>query len=361
MNTCRSCGFENMRGAETCTRCGARLVWDGVASAADFHPPRATKRQKYLLGMRRAMDRTLGRGTAESASAAAKRYSPIGAWRSLPPDNRIAALLSFVPGLGHLYLGRTRQAAIFFVSWLVVLGGYLDVYPTYRVLVNCALVAVIFFAFLSASQIAHFHPVPEGRFVFCGCVACLLAVGVYYASGVFREGAEEPIWYHVAHDLPLIGLQAGDAITLGQGLGIGDVVLTRTPIGRAIRMRGSNIALGGLYFAVLLGGEGTLLEVSANGTFVNGRPIAGSFTEHLAIPKNINHSVRAGKGQVLVFPVMPIRILDSQDFENATLFRESMVAGRIDYVQRGLFRQMPLDPVDIFAEGAMSYYSGGPP
>lgn len=123
--TCRSCGFENMKNAKTCARCGARLVWSGAKRKADFRPSRLRKGRMY-----RWRDRF-----DEFVQWCVLRFTARVPWYSvlnrMPPDNRFWTLVSIIPGAGQFFQGRVVRGAVLFIIWfvaaLVLVLGHRDI------------------------------------------------------------------------------------------------------------------------------------------------------------------------------------------------------------------------------------------
>lgn len=112
---CRRCGFENMPGLTSCMRCNATLT---VAAPINVHPPRAGwlrifRPIRYRLNAFMESISTSGDWVAEKISI------PI----FMVGLNLILAILSVVPGLGHLLSRRLKQVRWLWPAWLLCLAG----------------------------------------------------------------------------------------------------------------------------------------------------------------------------------------------------------------------------------------------
>lgn len=143
---CPACQFENMDGRERCGRCGARLVWTGLADglegapATRFTPPRSTKgafgrwcervRFRFNHASRQVVWTDKPGGPAAEPG---QRRDPFEGfktpWRTY---GLFAAICSIVPGLGLFVTGRALKALGCVVGWLglmyVLWNGWVPVY-----------------------------------------------------------------------------------------------------------------------------------------------------------------------------------------------------------------------------------------
>ncbi len=108
---CVNCGFENMPGVQACVRCGAPLQV-AQAKAADFMPPRAG-RWKFLRPLKYLHNRILN-------SAPSLPPGLVLPFINFNGTDLLAALLSVVPGLGHLLVRRWRAAGIAILVWFLL-------------------------------------------------------------------------------------------------------------------------------------------------------------------------------------------------------------------------------------------------
>jgi len=114
---CPACGFQNIPGTQRCTRCQAQLLATEPAAAADLSPPRAG-RLKGLRHLVYGLNRFIERRPRPL-------FERLGGWFSaasaVPGAAVAAAILSVVPGLGHLASGRRRAGLVAFLIWLILL------------------------------------------------------------------------------------------------------------------------------------------------------------------------------------------------------------------------------------------------
>lgn len=114
--TCIFCGFENPDSETACFRCGRSLDTDQI----EVVPERLKRgpsnlRWQALLAANQRM-RQLGRKRRGQPLAAETLSEPLDfrAW--------VYALLSLVPGLGHLFAGRRLWAVFWFAVWLLAVA-----------------------------------------------------------------------------------------------------------------------------------------------------------------------------------------------------------------------------------------------
>ncbi|MCC8190763.1 MAG: hypothetical protein LIP77_09035 [Planctomycetes bacterium] len=132
--SCPSCGFENLKSAASCGRCGAKLIWEGRFRKLDFQPPRAPRR--LGAGWQRRIDSWLTR-------LAGGRLSALAVFRRIPPDAWLRGLASAVPGLGIVLGGQVAVGLAFFGVWLVVFLLMLALYPGLFFAIAPSLLALI--------------------------------------------------------------------------------------------------------------------------------------------------------------------------------------------------------------------------
>jgi hypothetical protein len=110
---CPLCGFSNIPGTERCTRCRAQLVATEPAAAADFLPPRAGK-LKGFRPLLYAVNRLVVGRKSRLLARIGRFFDRSG---SVPGEAVAATILSVVPGLGHLAVGRRLGALVAFLGW----------------------------------------------------------------------------------------------------------------------------------------------------------------------------------------------------------------------------------------------------
>ncbi|MBM4032511.1 MAG: hypothetical protein FJ291_12100 [Planctomycetes bacterium] len=110
---CPLCGFANLPGTERCTRCRAQLVATEPSAAADFLPPRAG-RLKGLRPLLYAVNRLVVGRKSRLLARIGRFFDRNG---SVPGEAVAATILSVVPGLGHLAIGRRLGALVAFLGW----------------------------------------------------------------------------------------------------------------------------------------------------------------------------------------------------------------------------------------------------
>jgi hypothetical protein len=111
---CHNCLFQNMPDTVACARCGAPLILDVTNDESSYLPPRAGM-LKGLRPLRYACNRVVDRIPKRIGERVAKLFLPDNV---VPAKHLAATLLSAVPGLGQVFLGRWKAAAIFFFGWL---------------------------------------------------------------------------------------------------------------------------------------------------------------------------------------------------------------------------------------------------
>jgi len=111
---CPSCGFNNMPGTERCARCRAQLTVSAPSSVDDFMPPRAGK-LKGLRGGGYWYNRIVDLLPNAMPGSLGRFFRGEGTMTS---PARAAMVMSVVPGLGHLFSGRRKGAAVAFVVWV---------------------------------------------------------------------------------------------------------------------------------------------------------------------------------------------------------------------------------------------------
>ena len=111
---CQRCSFENMPGLTVCVRCGAVL---DASSPVDVNPPRAG-RSKLFRPIGYWLNRRLRYHVFDMAQAAPERYDV-----KLARERRdlVLAMVSVVPGLGHLLKGELGRIKILWPVWAGVL------------------------------------------------------------------------------------------------------------------------------------------------------------------------------------------------------------------------------------------------
>ncbi len=137
--SCPSCGFFNLPGTERCGRCGARLF---AAQEESFLPRRVGSGERIRRRLWSPFSALAALVAGAGSNRPAAGRGPLGRalWTArvvIQPDPMapllvgsplIAALLSLVPGLGHLYVRRFLGAAILMplgvVSFLVAARFY---------------------------------------------------------------------------------------------------------------------------------------------------------------------------------------------------------------------------------------------
>lgn len=132
--TCRSCGFENMKHATTCARCGARLVWDGARGKRHFQPPRSPHGP---LGRRlsRLAEPVLSRGR-RMRDALGRFVSSFFTARRIPSDALLRAAVSVLPGAGQFLQRRWRRGAVILALWC---AGFIAAYCTHPSFISLAM------------------------------------------------------------------------------------------------------------------------------------------------------------------------------------------------------------------------------
>jgi len=118
----------------------------------------------------------------------------IESWPRIPGDHLIALALSLLPGLGQLYLGERRKAAVFFLTWLApfAIGAYLyHSYPRLLLLLSRFLWAAAMLAHTRAAMDAlkaklHCRTFWEVRIIYIFLIACFATL--YYLIGSALQG-----------------------------------------------------------------------------------------------------------------------------------------------------------------------------
>jgi hypothetical protein len=104
---CPRCNFENMPGLRACARCYTVL---DAAEAVQVEPPRAGRLTRPFRPMRYWLNRLLGRTVGAPAEAVLARVPRL--------DGFLLALLSVIPGLGHVWQGRFLNALPRVLAWV---------------------------------------------------------------------------------------------------------------------------------------------------------------------------------------------------------------------------------------------------
>ncbi len=117
---CERCSFENLPGLDRCARCQAVLV---VREPVDVIPPRAG-RTKIVRPILYWLVARLAPGINTQRWEHAFRGAVLGL------GGFLAAVVSVVPGLGHLLLRSLHKIYIFLIAWAGLLGIGLLFYAT---------------------------------------------------------------------------------------------------------------------------------------------------------------------------------------------------------------------------------------
>lgn len=174
---CPICKFQNMPDEEICTNCKALLKAYGIPA----FPPR-TKRFKHILNslnkIRMLFDSYSPVFEIEAEEKKAREpidiigtikfilnpENPAQFWRR---NRWIAAILSVIPGLGHLFLRQFRTALFFFLSFIIFILLYIVVPDTFFcILLRGGIIGTMLISILTASPIDFLIPrTPSNRLV----------------------------------------------------------------------------------------------------------------------------------------------------------------------------------------------------
>lgn len=150
--TCRSCGFENMRGSKTCFRCGAILVWEmPPLEARDALPPRAGRGGLFSRAriLRRRLRET---GPARSLTSWRRATGEVIDGFSLTTGFWNGLKWSVIPGLWHCRVGQGKRGKWFLGVWAGALALMYATYPSvFSNLMSLALPAAHFAAVFDAT------------------------------------------------------------------------------------------------------------------------------------------------------------------------------------------------------------------
>lgn len=215
--TCPHCAWENPESQATCFRCGQELDLSHV----EVEPPR--RRSAPWV------ERFLARWARHRRPSGDSRLAAVG-----------SALLSLVPGLGHLALGEPRRAAFLLAIYaavaVVAMGG---AFPTLADWVTRP----------------HWLPVSVHAWIMADAYATrlrqggtrlgrpevfavtLVALGLLFAPALARTGGgDEHLRLYV--DLPVAGLRSGDVLRVDpaprERHRVGDLVIHELPGGRVV-------------------------------------------------------------------------------------------------------------------------------
>ncbi|MBN1593140.1 MAG: hypothetical protein JW941_07850 [Candidatus Coatesbacteria bacterium] len=137
---CPNCEWESVPGTKTCPVCG----FDFNARPLDrTYPPRAGRKGRTSF-----LSRLFG---SQGRRGASKRLEPKRFELSAPVQLRtvLVTCLGFIPGLGHLLLGKPRQAVFFFGIFLTLAG--LSALFWYQPFSNLTALLLVFFPLFSAA------------------------------------------------------------------------------------------------------------------------------------------------------------------------------------------------------------------
>jgi len=174
---CPICKFQNMPDEEICTNCKALLKTYGIPA----FPPRI-KRFKRIINsfnkIRMLFDSYSPVFETEAEEKKAREpidiigtikfilnpENPAQFWRR---NRWIAAILSVIPGLGHLFLRQFRTALFFFLSFTVFILLYIVVPDTFFcILMRGGIIGTMLISILTASPIDFLIPrTPSNRLV----------------------------------------------------------------------------------------------------------------------------------------------------------------------------------------------------
>ena len=172
---CRSCGFENMRGAVRCARCSARLVWEGEIRKGDFRPPPSRWSWRLAAKCGHGLDRAMAR-LRRSGLPVPRRLHFFVIWRKLSRRDYVALVLSVVPGLGCLYKGKALVGVGLFAGWTVcVLGALHAGRPSMAAVEMAAAAFFHFLAVVAAAEPARASGCRGEFWAFCLPVALVMA------------------------------------------------------------------------------------------------------------------------------------------------------------------------------------------
>lgn len=215
--TCPHCGWENADTRTTCFRCNQELDLSGV----QVEPPR-----------RRAapwLERFLARWARHRRPSTDSRGPAV-----------VSALLSLVPGLGHLVLGEPRRAAfalaLYAATALVSLGGALPTLAEWILEPRWLPVSVHawIMADAYATRLRQGGTRPGRPELLAVTLAALLLL--FVPALARAPGADERLRLYV--DLPVAGLQVGDVLRIDptprERLRVGNLVIHALPGGRVV-------------------------------------------------------------------------------------------------------------------------------
>ncbi len=269
---CPSCGFQNMPGIDRCAQCSTSLA--SRQASESVRPPRARNRtleQRLwwaisrvpgLRGIARWAEETSTGENAAGVGSADSVYAPSpGPFSWIPLRACGLALLSVIPGFGHIFvLRQVRQGLTMLVTslaWLCLAAAEYRS-PMADLLVWGAIAAsmVSFAVTIDCLRNPDLHPGGTRRIVFAVCVTLATYLGGYTALRVALSPVVQT--YTVMGRIPTATLDEGDSVL---------VRVMNNPL------RGDVIIGGGQYGAVagaVIGMPGDEITISDR-LSVNGR------------------------------------------------------------------------------------------
>jgi hypothetical protein len=191
--TCRSCGFNNMKNASVCARCGAKLRWEGPVRRRDFVPGRSG----FLVRLNRWLDHAPAPPVRETR----RRRGFRALVHAAPKRNILWWILSIAPGLGHIVQGRRVRGLAILGAWACLFALAVSAHPERIVIVGAPIATTLrrmaftaipgimalvhLSAFLGAIRTADFCDTAAGVWtvvaVTTAFVLALYGMGIYFS------------------------------------------------------------------------------------------------------------------------------------------------------------------------------------
>ncbi|MGQ0627419.1 MAG: S26 family signal peptidase [Phycisphaerales bacterium] len=254
---CPSCTFANSPMMRACVRCGSRLDFSGVA----VEPVR--RGRGIVPGRARLLWRRRWSALARLASAAGKVWGEHVA----PHADTRALVLTLLPGLGHVWLGRPRFGLGVLALWLVLVTGALvmvDSEPGWWLYLGVVALHANVFAVMLARVIRHLSVWRRA----------LAGVGVYVG---LQLGLYLPVWFvltRFAEPFPVREIMAQDPVRSGDTVLISGPALTPSSYARGdLVLYG---AAGGHAIDRVLALPGDQLAQREGVLLLNGQPLAAA-------------------------------------------------------------------------------------
>jgi signal peptidase I len=344
---CRSCGFENMPGIESCARCTSPL---GLATMTlDLHPPRARKWQKRVRRVmpkgkiRYAVRDRLRHAGADIAAARVRWGGPMAPramiWRSI------------IPGWTHFRAGQQHRARLFLWSYLAcLLPGLLLIGTGMGSLLLGFAFSIHASAF--ADMLSQYLPTRDFRSMMINSILAMFAIAIFIYL---------PIWWAMSRIAAVRTIQISDGPTLVEG----DVVLVNRSLHRSRWPQPGSVVLYDLPFLQLqgtpLGHERRLMNYEGervdrvvavggdkvlwknNQLYINGRLSSLQPLNPSTLPREISFTASPGSLVILPSTTPPLGPpLSSQEFASISCISPGQIEGTVYFRLHPLSRIGPI-------------------